>query len=86
MTPLFLALGASLAWGVSDFVGPLVARTVGTLRVHFWAQIGGLLAIGLAVAVRGQGPAGWGVAFAILASIGGMLGLFAYYRGIQRGA
>jgi drug/metabolite transporter (DMT)-like permease len=86
LTPLFLALGASLAWGVSDFVGPLVARTVGTLRVLFWAQIGGLLAIGLAVAVRGQGPAGWGVLFAILASIGGMLGLFAYYRGIQRGA
>jgi drug/metabolite transporter (DMT)-like permease len=86
LTPLFLALGASLAWGVSDFVGPLVARTVGTLRVLFWAQIGGLLAIGLAVAIRGQGPAGWGVLFAILASIGGMLGLFAYYRGIQRGA
>jgi drug/metabolite transporter (DMT)-like permease len=86
LTPLFLALGASLAWGVSDFVGPLIARTVGTLRVLFWAQIGGLLAIGLAVAIRGQGPAGWGVLFAILASIGGMLGLFAYYRGIQRGA
>jgi drug/metabolite transporter (DMT)-like permease len=86
LTPLFLALGASLAWGVSDFVGPLIARTVGTLRVLFWAQIGGLLAIGLAVAIRGHGPAGWGVLFAILASIGGMLGLFAYYRGIQRGA
>jgi drug/metabolite transporter (DMT)-like permease len=86
LTPLLLALGASLAWGVSDFVGPLVARTVGTLRVLFWAQIGGLLAIGLAVAIRGQGPAGWAVLFAVLASIGGMLGLFAYYRGIQRGA
>ena len=86
MTPLLLALGASLAWGVSDFVGPLVARAAGTLRVLFWAQIGGLLAIGLAVAVRGQGPAGWAVLFAILASIGGMLGLFAYYRGIEQGA
>jgi drug/metabolite transporter (DMT)-like permease len=86
LSPLLLALGASLAWGVSDFVGPLVARTLGTLRVLFWAQIGGLLAIGLAVAIRGQGPAGWAVLFAILASIGGMLGLFAYYRGIQQGA
>jgi drug/metabolite transporter (DMT)-like permease len=86
LTPLLLALGASLAWGVSDFVGPLVARTVGTLRVLFWAQIGGLLAIGLAVAIRGQGPAGWAVLFAVAASIGGMLGLFAYYRGIQHGA
>jgi uncharacterized membrane protein len=86
LSSLFLALGASLAWGVSDFVGPLVARTLGTLRVLFWAQVGGLLAIGLAVAIRGQGPAGWAVLFAVLASIGGMLGLFAYYRGIQRGA
>jgi drug/metabolite transporter (DMT)-like permease len=86
LIPLLLALGASLAWGVSDFVGPLVGRRLGTLRVLFWAQIGGLLAIGVAVAVRGQGPAGWAVLFAILASIGGMLGLFAFYRGVQRGA
>ena len=86
MTPLLLALGASLAWGVADFVGPLVSRTLGMLRVLFWAQIGGVLAIGLAVAVRGQGPAGWAVLFAILASLGGMLGLFAYYRGMKTGA
>ena len=86
MTPLLLALGASLAWGVADFVGPLLARAHGTLRVLFWAQIGGVLAIGLAVAIRGQGPAGWAVLFAILASLGGMLGLFAYYRGMEVGA
>lgn len=86
MSSLFLALGASLAWGFADFFGPLVSRTLGSLRVLFWAQVGGLLAIALAVAVRGQGPAGWGVLFATLASLGGMLGLFAYYRGMQRGA
>ena len=63
-----------------------MSRTLGTLRVLFWAQVGGLLAIALAVAIRGQGPAGWAVLFAILASLGGMLGLFAYYRGMQRGA
>jgi len=86
LTPLFLALGASLAWGFADFFGPLVSRTIGSLRVLFWAQVGGLLAIALAVAIRGQGPAGWAVLFAILASLGGMLGLFAYYRGMQQGA
>jgi drug/metabolite transporter (DMT)-like permease len=86
LTPLFLALGASLAWGVADFFGPLVSRTLGSLRVLFWAQVGGLLSIALAVAIRGQGPAGWAVLFAILASLGGMLGLFAYYRGMQAGA
>ena len=86
MTALVLALGASVAWGVSDFVGPLLSRTLGTLRVLFWAQIGGCAAIGIAVAVRGDGPAGWAVLFAIAASFGGMLGLFAYYRGMAVGA
>jgi len=86
LSSLFLALGASLAWGFADFFGPLVSRTLGSLRVLFWAQVGGLLAIALAVAIRGQGPAGWEVLFAILASLGGMLGLFAYYRGMQQGA
>lgn len=86
MSSLFLALGASLAWGFADFFGPLVSRTLGSLRVLFWAQVGGLLAIAVAVAIHGRGPAGWAVLFAILASLGGMLGLFAYYRGMQQGA
>ena len=86
MTPLLLALGASLAWGVADFVGPLLSRTLGSLRVLFWGQLGGVAAIGLAVAIRGEGPRGFGVLYAIAASFGGMLGLFAYYRGMQIGA
>ena len=85
MSPLLLALGASLAWGVADFVGPLFSRTLGILRVLFWGQVGGVLAIGLAVAIRGEGPAGWAVLFAICAAVGGMLGLVAYYRGMEIG-
>ena len=85
MSPLLLALGASLAWGVADFVGPLFSRTLGILRVLFWGQVGGVLAIGLAVAIRGAGPAGWAVLFAICAALGGMLGLVAYYRGMEIG-
>ncbi len=86
MTPLLLALGASLAWGIADFVGPLISRALGILRVLFWAQVGGVLALVLAIAIRGDGPAGWAVLFAICASFGGMLGLFAYYRGMATGA
>ena len=85
MSPLLLAVGASLAWGVADFVGPLFSRTLGILRVLFWGQVGGVLAIGLAVAIRGEGPAGWAVLFAICAALGGMLGLVAYYRGMEIG-
>ena len=86
MTPLLLALGASLAWGVADFVGPLLSRTLGLLRIMFWGQVGGLAGIAIVVAIRGEGPAGWGVLFAVAAAIGGTLGLFAYYRGMQIGA
>ena len=85
MTPLFLALGASLAWGVGDFFGPLISRTVGVLPVLMWAQIGGVASLAVAVAIRAQGPAGWGVLYAIGASFGGMLGLYAYYRGMNTG-
>ena len=85
MTPLFLALGASLAWGVGDFFGPLISRTVGVLPVLMWAQIGGVASLAVAVAIRAQGPPGWGVLYAIGASFGGMLGLYAYYRGMNTG-
>jgi uncharacterized membrane protein len=86
LTPLFLALGASLAWGVADFAGPLISRTLGALRILFWAQVGGLAAIAIAVAARGDGPRGAGVLFAIAAGICGTCGLYAYYRGMQIGA
>jgi drug/metabolite transporter (DMT)-like permease len=86
LTPLLLALGASLVWGVADFAGPLFSRTIGTLPVLFWAQIGGVAGLCIALGVRGVGPAGWGVLFAIGAAVGGMLGLFAYYQGMVTGA
>jgi drug/metabolite transporter (DMT)-like permease len=85
LTPLLLALGASLAWGVGDFFGPLLSRTAGVLPVLLWAQVGGVASLAVAVAIRAEGPAGWGVLYAIGASVGGMLGLFAYYRGMNTG-
>jgi drug/metabolite transporter (DMT)-like permease len=86
LSALALALGASLAWGVADFAGPLVGRRLGTLRVLLWAQVGGLAAIALAVALRGERPHQWAVLLAIPAACAGTLGLWAYYRGIAAGA
>jgi len=83
---LLLALGASLAWGVADFVGPWQGRTLGALRVMFWAQVGGLCAVALVVLVRGEAPDSAAVLFAIPAAISGTLGLYAYYRGMAIGA
>jgi drug/metabolite transporter (DMT)-like permease len=86
LTALALALGASLAWGVADFVGPLWGRTWGALRIMLWAQVGGVAAIAIAVAARGEGPRHWAVLFAVPAALSGTLGLYAYYRGMAVGA
>ena len=85
MTPILLALGASLAWGVADFAGPLKGRTLGTLRVLLWAQVGGLVAIAGVVAVRATAPREAAILLAVPAAISGILGLYAYYRGIATG-
>jgi drug/metabolite transporter (DMT)-like permease len=83
---LVLALGASLAWGVADFVGPWQGRTLGALRVMFWAQLAGVTAVALVVLARGDGPDNATVLFAVPAAISGTLGLYAYYRGMAIGA
>jgi drug/metabolite transporter (DMT)-like permease len=54
--------------------------------VLFTAQIAGLVGIGLAVAIRGEGPGGAAVLLAIPAALSGTLGLYAYYRGMAVGA
>jgi drug/metabolite transporter (DMT)-like permease len=83
---LLLALGASLAWGVADFVGPWQGRTLGALRVMFWAQVAGVSAVALVVLARGEAPHSAAVLWAIPAAISGTLGLYAYYRGMAIGA
>jgi len=82
---LLLALGASLAWGVADFVGPWQGRTLGALRVMLWAQLGGIALLGIAVAARGHSPHHLAVLWAIPAALSGTLGLYAYYRGMATG-
>jgi drug/metabolite transporter (DMT)-like permease len=84
--PLLLALAASLAWGVGDFVGPLLSRVEGVLPILFWAQIGGCFSIVVAALVHDEGPKSAAVLYASAAAVGGMVGLFAYYRGMVVGA
>jgi drug/metabolite transporter (DMT)-like permease len=85
LTAVLLALGASLAWGVADFVGPLKGRTLGTLRVLLWAQVAGLAAIAAVVAIRARPPHEAAILLAVPAAISGILGLWAYYRGMATG-
>jgi drug/metabolite transporter (DMT)-like permease len=81
-----LALGASLSWGLGDFLGGVKARVLPSLTVLAASQPFGLAALGIAVAARGTGIPGDEVAWAALAALFGTVGLFAFYRGMAAGA
>jgi drug/metabolite transporter (DMT)-like permease len=81
-----LALGASLSWGVGDFLGGVKARVLPSLLVMAASQPFGLAALGIVVAVRGTGIPGDEVWWAALSAVLGTVGLAAFYRGMAAGA
>jgi drug/metabolite transporter (DMT)-like permease len=80
------ALGASIAWGVGDFLGGLKSRSVPLLVVLMLAQISGVIGIGILVLAAGNPPPGPSVLWASLAAVFGTLGLAAFYRGMAVGS
>ena len=86
MVSAFLALGASLSWGLGDFLGGVKARVLPALTVLAASQPFGLAALGIGVLARGSGIPGDEVAWSALAAVFGTIGLFAFYRGMAAGA
>ena len=86
MPAALLALGASLSWGVGDFLGGVKARVMPSLLVMAASQPFGLAALGITVAVRGTGIPGDEVAWSALSAVLGTVGLAAFYRGMAAGA
>jgi drug/metabolite transporter (DMT)-like permease len=87
LTAIALALGASVCWGVGDFLGGFSSRRSSALTVLAVAEVAGLAAIALFVAVRGiEPPGGATFAFAAAAGVAGAVGLGALYRGMAVGA
>jgi drug/metabolite transporter (DMT)-like permease len=82
-----LALGASLSWGLGDFLGGLMSRSLQVLVVLAVSQPAGFAALLVWLAVSGDGFPGWDVlAVAAAAGVGGCLGLASLYRGMAVGA
>jgi drug/metabolite transporter (DMT)-like permease len=81
-----LALAASAAWGVGDFLGGLRSRTLAALAVMGLSQPFGLVVLALAAGIRARGPEGAGVLWACPSAVFGTLGLAAFYRGMATGA
>jgi drug/metabolite transporter (DMT)-like permease len=83
---LTLALGASIAWGASDFLGGLAARRLPVVTVLLGAQVIGLALAATAWALAApQLPALEAVALGATAGIAELLGFACLYRGLAMG-
>jgi drug/metabolite transporter (DMT)-like permease len=81
-----LALGASVAWGVGDFLGGLKSRTLAPLAVLAVAQPVGLAAMVVAAAIHWEPWPGESAFLAAPAALLGTLGLVAFYQGMAAGS
>jgi drug/metabolite transporter (DMT)-like permease len=82
-----LALGASLSWGLGDFLGGLKSRTLHVLTVLVLSQVAGLAAALVWVVASGDGFPGWSAtALAAAAGASGCIGIATLYRGMAIGA
>ena len=81
-----LALGASVAWGIGDFLGGLKSRTLSPLAVLAVAQPVGLAMLLIASSIRWEPFPGRTVLWAAPAAVLGTLGLIAFYRGMAAGS
>jgi drug/metabolite transporter (DMT)-like permease len=86
MLAIALALGSSLAWGVSDFLGGVKSRAVPLLGVLLVSQGTALLLLAAVVVSVGDGPPGGSfLLYAALAGLAETVGVAALYRGLAVG-
>jgi drug/metabolite transporter (DMT)-like permease len=87
MLGIALALGSSLCWGVSDFLGGLSSRRISVLAVLLVSQpVGLVLALTVALAAGGSALSGADIATAVGAGAMGVLALAAFYRAMALGS
>jgi uncharacterized membrane protein len=83
---IVLALGSSLVYGVSDFLGGLKSKSLPLLWVLLISQGSALVLLALIVPASGEGaPSGEYFAYAALAGVAEAVGVAALYRGLAVG-
>jgi drug/metabolite transporter (DMT)-like permease len=86
MFPLTLAMGASIAWGASDFLGGIVSRRLPVAVVLLGAQLVGLLLAALVWSLAGASlPSGEALLLGGAAGVAELLGFACLYRGLAIG-
>jgi hypothetical protein len=74
-----LALGSSILWGVSDFLGGVQARRLSLATLMLFSQGFGLALLAVVLAVRGSGPPALHLMLpAVAAGLGGVIALSAF--------
>jgi drug/metabolite transporter (DMT)-like permease len=87
VTAIALALAASLAWGLGDFLAGVKSRTLRVLTVLAISQALGFAAVLVWLTASGDSaPSGQATLTAVAAGVGVCLGLGALYRGMAVGA
>ena len=86
MVPVALALGASLAWGASDFLAGLKTRRLALLWVLLISQATGLVLVGVAALASGMPlPGGHSAMLAAGAGVAELIGFAALYKALAVG-
>jgi drug/metabolite transporter (DMT)-like permease len=86
LTPVLLALAASLTWGFADFGAGLAARRTTAYVAAAGAQLSGLLLVGVVVLATGEAfPSARQALWAVFAGFAAVVGLSAFYRALSVG-
>ena len=86
MLAVLLALGTSIAYGTSNFIGPLLGRRHTLAAVLLVGQTAALVGAGAIVLASGDAaPPREAILIGLLAGVGNILGLAAFYRAAELG-
>jgi drug/metabolite transporter (DMT)-like permease len=84
--PVVLALGTSLAYGTSNFLGPLLGRRHALAAVLLAGQLAALAGAAAIVLASGEAaPSDHAIGIGLLAGVGNILGLATFYRAAELG-
>ena len=86
MLAIALALGSSACYGVSNFVGPQLAKRHALVAVLLTSQVAALVACVAYVAIDGSAPlSAHDTSIALLAGVGNAFGLIGFYKAAELG-
>jgi drug/metabolite transporter (DMT)-like permease len=86
VTAVLLAMGSALCWGVSNFIGPLISRSLPVMAVIVAGQTVALVVSAIVVVASGHpAPDAIGIGAGVLAGVGNAAGIALFYTAAATG-